>query len=285
MTKALVVDDIKENLYLLEVLLKGYGYEVQTASNGAEALTQTNKDLPDVIISDILMPVMDGFTFCTQCKSDTRLKHIPFIFYTATYIDPKDETFALSLGADAFFLKPIQPLELINKINDVMTRHAQKNEQDDEENGTVQPVNLKEYNEILIHKLEKKMTQLDIANKELLESESRFRRLAEKSPALIYRILLPERRVTYINPVAVELTGYLPEEFYQNQSLIYEYLFNPTWQNCLDEQLHRLLNGEMLPYSEYQIHHKSGEAKWVQLRVVVVEDEFDQTCVYRRHIN
>jgi PAS domain S-box-containing protein len=276
MTKALVVDDIKENLYMLEVLLRGYGYEVKTVSNGAEALAQMNQDLPDVIISDILMPVMDGFTLCTQCKSDSRLKHIAFIFYTATYIDQKDEEFALSLGADAFFLKPIEPMELINKINEVLSNHAKKRDQNNEENEVVQPVNLKEYNEILIHKLEKKMTQLDITNKELQESESRFRRLAEKSPALIYRISLPEERVTYINPIATDLTGYSPEEFYQNQALICEYLFNPVWKDCLDEQLQKLLNGEMHPYYEYQIRNKSGEARWVQLRVVVVENESGQ---------
>jgi signal transduction histidine kinase len=174
MTRALVVDDLRENLYLLEALLKGYGYTVQTAVNGAEGLALANKDLPDIIISDVLMPTMDGFTFCIQCKSDTRLKQIPFIFYTATYTDPKDEKFALSLGADAFFVKPIEPVELIEKINEVVSNHGKRSV---EETGTTQPVNLKVYNEILIHKLETKMADLDITNKELLESESRYRNL------------------------------------------------------------------------------------------------------------
>jgi signal transduction histidine kinase len=120
------------------------------------------------------MPTMDGFTFCTHCKNDPHLRQIPFIFYTATYTDPKDEKFALSLGADAFFVKPIEPVELIQKINEVFSSHVNKSE---EENETVQPVNLKVYNEILIHKLETKMADLDITNKELMESESRYRNL------------------------------------------------------------------------------------------------------------
>lgn len=276
MTKALVVDDLEVNLYMLEVLLKGNGYEVQIASNGAEGLANLNQDIPDVIISDILMPVMDGFTFCTQCKSDSRLKHIPFIFYTATYTDQKDEEFALSLGADAFFLKPIEPVELIDKINELLANHAKKRRQTEEETNAIQPVNLKEYNEILIHKLEKKMAQLDITNKELLESENRFRRLAENSPALIYRISLKEKRLSYINPVALDLTGYSPEEFYQNRTLMFDYLVPSDWRDHFDTQFKNFREILISPYYEYMIHHKLGDVKWVQLRVVAVEDESGQ---------
>jgi PAS domain S-box-containing protein len=277
MTRVLAIDDIKENLYFLEVLLKGYGYEIQTAFNGADAFSKAKENSPDVIISDILMPIMDGFTFCIQCKNDTQLKQIPFIFYTATYTDPKDEAFALSLGADAFFEKPIEPLELVNKIGEVIAKHAEKKvEQAVKENKLVQEVDLKEYNEILIHKLEKKMVQLDITNRELLESESRFRRLAENSPVLIFRISLPEKRVTFINSIVTKITGYSPEEFYQNQALIDKYLLVPSGQDHFVEPINRLVEDPIPPYYEYQIRHKSGEIKWVQLRIAVVKNDEGQ---------
>jgi PAS domain S-box-containing protein len=273
MKRALVVDDLKANLYLLEVLLKGHGYDVQSASNGAEALALAQQNTPDVIISDILMPVMDGFTFCTHCKNDPVLKNVLFIFYTATYTEAKDEAFALSLGADAFFIKPIEPMALIQKINEAVANHAPKKEEKVPENEPQQPVNLKEYNEILIHKLEQKMAQLDETNKELQESESRFRRLAEKSPALIYRISLPEKQVTYINPVAGELTGHFPDNFYKNPSLIFDYLLPASWEKNLEESIRQILSGELLPYFEYLIQHKNGSTRWVQLRLVLVKDE------------
>jgi PAS domain S-box-containing protein len=276
MPLALIVDDKTENLYLLESLLRGYGYEVRTAANGAEALAEIAKKLPDVIISDILMPVMDGFTFCIQCKNDPRLKSIPFIFYTATYTDPKDEKFALSLGADLFLLKPIEPIELIDKINELLATHMVPGLQSEPNKTHFDQTYLKEYNEILIHKLEDKMAELDAANKILQESESRFRRLAENAPALIYRLSLPEKHLLYINPAATELTGYTPEEFAANPALIDTYLLNPAWKDHFDDLIARGMRGEVIPYSEYPVRHRSGANCWVELRVVISADEAGQ---------
>ncbi|MBK8129215.1 MAG: response regulator [bacterium] len=89
MTRFLIVDDDIHNLYMLHALLEGHGFVVETAVNGQEALEKARVTPPDMIISDILMPVMDGFSLCRAWMQDKQLQPIPLIFYTATYTDAK----------------------------------------------------------------------------------------------------------------------------------------------------------------------------------------------------
>ena len=106
----LIVDDIENNLILLEDLLTGSGSNVVTATNGKDALEKLHAEKKyDLIISDILMPVMDGFMLCKSVKKDKRLKNIPFVFYSASFTDEKDEALALKLGVVKFIRKPIEP--------------------------------------------------------------------------------------------------------------------------------------------------------------------------------
>ena len=159
MTKVLIVDDNHENLDMIEFLLKGNNYQTATALNGKIALELLRKESFDLIISDILMPVMDGFQLCKECKSDDTLKKIMFIFYTATYIDQKDEEFALSLGAQRFVRKPQDPEKLLNIVNDVIG-HARQEPAKFIQKGETEILKL--YNERLIHKLEKKNQELEL---------------------------------------------------------------------------------------------------------------------------
>jgi signal transduction histidine kinase len=180
MQSVLIVDDIAENLYFLQVLLKGNGFEVRSANNGAEALQSILNSAPDLILSDILMPVMDGYALCRECKADERLKHIPFIFYTATFIDKKDEKLALSLGADRFVIKPQEPQTLMAIIRDVLANPSGSSEKLAPESQIEEGELLREYNEALFRKLEKKMTDLELANQELKHQMDEQKRLEEQ---------------------------------------------------------------------------------------------------------
>lgn len=167
--KLLIVDDKQENLYLLESLLNASGYETVSAKNGAEAYGLALKDKFDLIVSDILMPIMDGFTFCRECKKNNYLKNIPFIFYTATYTDPKDEVFALSLGADKYVIKPQEPDAFLEIVKEVLQDIERKEYSAIESADMPEEVMLKEYNITLIRKLEDKMRQTEENEKKLKE--------------------------------------------------------------------------------------------------------------------
>jgi CheY-like chemotaxis protein len=166
--KILIVDDKAENRYMLEVLLKGNGYEVVSAANGAEALEKLRTETVGMIISDILMPVMDGFQLCQEVRADETLKYIPLIFYTATYTDEADEGLILRIGADKFLRKPIEPDELIKIIQGVI-RDAEEGKLRPQEPALSKTEETFElYSERLVKKLEKKMLDLE---KEITERE------------------------------------------------------------------------------------------------------------------
>lgn len=203
MTRALVVDDRPENLYLLRTLLQGHGHEVIEARHGAEALLKARADPPQIVISDLLMPVMDGFTLLRHWRSDARLQAIPFVVYTATYTDPKDERLALDLGADAFILKPAEPAAFMARIGEVLAKQECGERVAPHAPPADDEGSLAEYSEVLVRKLEERSFQLEQANSDLREDIARRERAeadvaallaeAERARAALLGILEDER--------------------------------------------------------------------------------------------
>ena len=103
----LVVEDTPDILNLLDTTLKFKGYRVITAANGEEALEAIQKERPALIITDILMPKMDGFSLVHRLRIDPETRNIPVVFLSATYVLPEDKEFALTLGVTRFIEKPV----------------------------------------------------------------------------------------------------------------------------------------------------------------------------------
>ncbi len=163
MIKLLIVDDDASNQFLLQTLLANNGYEVITAANGKEALEIAHKNPPDMVISDILMPVMDGFSLCRAWKQDEQLKDIPFVFYTATYTEPEDQELALNLGAERFIVKPVDLEKFLEVIRETLTAYKSGILKAERKPVEQEEVYYKEYNLALIRKLESKQQQLEEA--------------------------------------------------------------------------------------------------------------------------
>jgi PAS domain S-box-containing protein len=229
MTKILVADDSQLARYQLQVLLGSDGYQLSFAADGAEALAQARQDPPDLIISDILMPVMDGFTLCREWRRDERLWDIPFVFYTATYTDDQDREFALSLGARRFLSKSEEPDELLRALRQILEElpTAAGNAGQPRTEPLVGPAAqndvgfLKQYNETLIRKLEAKMQQLEQTNRQLEQEVDKLRK-AEQMLQLQAMVLDQihdhvtvtdlQGRIQYVNDAECRLTKRAREE-------------------------------------------------------------------------
>ena len=114
--KILIVDDVKENVDILDQYFTSKGFETITSFSAKEAIEKAQKYYPDIILSDVMMPEMDGFQLCEALKKEmTRFRNIPFILITVKD-DIQSKIKGLSLGADDYVTKPFIPDELIARI-------------------------------------------------------------------------------------------------------------------------------------------------------------------------
>lgn len=118
----LIVEDMPNILDLIKVTLTFKGYPVVTATNGEEALKKIKEERPALIITDILMPYMDGFAFVQKIRTNPKTHDIPVIFLSATYLTPQDKEFAFELGAVRFLEKPIDTEEFLLTVAEVLTQ-------------------------------------------------------------------------------------------------------------------------------------------------------------------
>jgi two-component system cell cycle sensor histidine kinase/response regulator CckA len=284
MKRILLVDDNGTNLYMLRTLLQGHGYEVDEARDGAAALEIASRVRPDMVVSDLLMPVMDGFALLRRWKADERLKTVPFVVYTATYTDPRDERLALSLGADAFILKPAEPEPFMIRLELVLAK-AERGEM-----PAASPLPgagtdlLEAQTEILSRKLEKKALELQQANAEvrdeivdrrraedaLRESEQRFRELAETVQEVFWMSDPEKTKVLYVSPAYERLWGRSCASLYQSPESWLEAILPEDRERIRRAALTRQASGE---YDEtFRIRRTDGTVRWIRDRAYPVRN-------------
>jgi PAS domain S-box-containing protein len=192
----LVVDDTIENLEYLVTTLRQDGYKVRPVSRGEAALGAVNATVPDLILLDIKMPVMDGYEVCRRLKADPRTNSIPILFVTAL-TDSEDETKGLELGAVDFITKPFSPsvvrarvknhLELKQKTDQLMAAQAR----------------LEKVNVELEERVAQRTIELTAANDKLRVSEETFRAIFESAEDWMF-VKDANLRFTHVNPALLE---------------------------------------------------------------------------------
>jgi two-component system, cell cycle sensor histidine kinase and response regulator CckA len=284
----LIVDDEVDNLGPLKVFLQLHGYLVEIASDGTEALQSARKHLPAVVISDLLMPGMDGYALCREWKSDPVFKEIPFIVTTAAYLSKDDEAFAKELGVDCYIRKPINPNKLIDEIKKFTTRSPDMT--------PVGRLSIEDESEIfrrhgerLQCKLEEKIRDLEheiVERKEiesdLRESRERLRAIIETTPDAIIVTDL-DGTIIHTSKKTADLYGVEDAEIFIGKNI--KEFIPLSEQKNLAKDIRTLLRHGSIGDSEYTIAKNDGEEKVVEISAARLKRSPDNpqsfVCVIR----
>jgi diguanylate cyclase (GGDEF)-like protein/PAS domain S-box-containing protein len=226
MKTVLIVDDNKEDLHALGRLLRGHSYKVVSAANGIEAIETARRGPPDMILSDTLMPFVDGFALCHEWKKDTQLKTIPFVFYTADGADAKGQKLAKELGAERFIVRPIASEKLLEMVEQVLNKGGQIKPVSSERVPRAGTVAKERHSEAVIRAseqnaayleettrvLKQKIADLKQRGKTVQQSETRYRRLFETALDGILILDGESGAITDVNEFLLRLLGYTRQE-------------------------------------------------------------------------
>lgn len=204
--KILIVDDSPTNLRMLRAQLELENFEVFEASDGVSALEALDREGADAIISDILMPRMDGYRLCQEVRRSKRWQNLPFLFYTGTFISAPDEKLCYDLGGNKYLQKPASSRAIVTALREAAESGAKIPSLDDPLSETDV---MKEYSERLVAKLEARNEELAQTMKSLEESNRelamRKEQLEEISADLDLRV---RQRTAELESTARELESF-----------------------------------------------------------------------------
>ncbi len=246
MTTVLVVDDRATNREIARATLDHGGYQVIEAVEGHQALAIAKRNHPDVVLTDVLMPGMDGYQFVRELREDPATADIPVLFYTANYREDEAQPLAGAFGVSRVLSKSADPLELLRAVD------AALHDRPDPVAGPVPDVDARHLTTVNAKLLEK-VQALD-------ESEARFAAMAEACPM---GIVIGDRhgRATYVNPRLSEITG-LPGAA----------LLGDGWQRCLSEEHRRALHTGVDGVRHQERITIGAAVRWLTVLIRAVRD-------------
>ncbi len=263
--RILIVNDKANERKLLRTVLLKHGCNVTEAATGAEALLLAEEFDPSLIISGLPMPNMGGFQLLHEIRKDPLLRKITFIFYTDAFIEKKDEELALSVGADAFIVKPEEPenfwVELCSALGKCPPRNIAEN--------VASPVGSElpfRTGQNILNRLEEKSVELEKARALIAQCDERYQRLLESVTDYMYTVRFEDGRYlgTIHGPGSVAVTGYAPEELEADPELCFRMIHDEE-RESVRVLTNRFFseNETILPF-QHRILHKDGRVRWIR---------------------
>jgi len=264
MSKLLIVEDNEKGRLLLEQSLRAKGYEVVSAEDGAVALDLIHQEPPDLVISDIMMPVKNGYSLCRELKKEDSFKHIPLIFYTATFVEKEDERLAMSLGAFRFLIKPDDDDKLESVINDALQQgRLQAQPEDIEEHQDLDNM-LNLYDNSVARKLAEKVNELHYERTNLIKSELRLREAQEIAQVGHWEYDLNTGKFTCSDETC-RVFGLKPGEKNFSQEMMLK-MVHPEDRKLVENSCRALLEQMMTYDITYRILSADGGIRYVNER-------------------
>jgi len=218
MANILIVDDNPDDRFLMRTVLEADGHDIREAEDGVTALEMARMGPPDLVISDILMPNMDGFALCRAWQKDLELRRVPFMHCSANYVQPTDIAFAKEIGSSAFMAKPAGPGEIRDMVSALLETvpaadaTARLRSLDDESFRS-------RHATMVAAKMMEQVRELEQANVTLVEREHAFRQLFELNPLPMWVIDMDGMQILAVNDAMIQKYGWSRQEFIKKKSV------------------------------------------------------------------
>jgi PAS domain S-box-containing protein len=279
--RILIVDDNANDRRLLRLIFERHGFhsilEAEEGEKGIELVRSTGADL---IVSDVLMPRMDGFRFLWTLKRDDHLRGIPFVFYSAVYTALKDEALAFRLGADGFITRPKEPDAFWREMAPILESASSGTKRSPPADMLAEEREyLQKYSEVVAGKLEEKVRELEESLARRMKAEEILRKLSlaiEQSPVSIIITDL-NGTIEFVNPKFCQVTGYAPEEVIGRNSRILKSGETPGEDY---EALWRTISSGEVWHGEFRNKKKNGELFWESVTISPVKSQIGEISHY-----
>lgn len=272
--KILLVDDSSFKRKAFGYAIERQGHEVIDAEDGVDGLEKARSHKPDIIITDLLMPRMDGFQFIRNLKKDEQLSEIPVVAYSSTYTDEKVREHVIAIGANDFFSEQATPEAYWQQLLEAVESGRYKKGKV----GSLAPDKdeelIKDYVSIVVTKLEEKVKELEEeieikrqTEEALKESEEKLLAWFNSTPDSISISRLSDGEFVEINKAAEKIFGYYSEEVVGKTSKQLNIWADP---NDRDRMTIELKKAGRIDYLETRLRRKSGEIFPAQISISVV---------------